>query len=144
MNVAKSIEKPLAIQNYVLKNRIVVPPMADIALTIPQGYVNDSLRRRYAAYAEGGAGLIMVEGSNVTHMPDVRDAIALWDDTYIPGLQTLAQTVKKKRGRRADSNDEYRVANDGRRYDCLSICAEISCLSTGFCARGHSMLESWI
>lgn len=95
MNVAKSIEKPLVIQNHVLKNRIVVPPMADIALTIPQGYVNDSLRRRYAAYAEGGAGLITVEGSNVTHMPDVRDAIALWDDTYIPGLQTLAQTVKK-------------------------------------------------
>lgn len=93
MNAAESICSPITIGNHTLKNRIVVPPMADIALSIPQGYINDSLRRRYAVYAAGGAGLITVEGSNVTCMPDVRDAIALWDDTYIPGLHTLAQTI---------------------------------------------------
>ena len=93
MNAAESICSHITIGNHTLKNRIVVPPMADIALSIPQGYINDSLRRRYAAYAAGGAGLITVEGSNVTCMPDVRDAIALWDDTYIPGLHTLAQTI---------------------------------------------------
>lgn len=43
----------------------------------------------------GGAGLITVEGNNVTHMPDVRDAIALWDDAYIPGLKKIASRVKK-------------------------------------------------
>lgn len=49
-------------------------------------YVSDTQRMQLA-----GRGL----GSNVTHMPDVRDAIALWDDAYIPGLKKLASRVKK-------------------------------------------------
>ena len=92
---AASINSPFVIGSHTVKNRIVVPPMADIALSIPKGYIHESLRQRYASYAQGGAGLITVEGSNVTCMPDVRDAIALWDDTYIPGLHTLAQTIQQ-------------------------------------------------
>lgn len=95
MHVSEVICSPVTIGNHTLKNRIVVPPMADIALSIPKGYVNESLRSRYASYAKGGAGLITIEGSNVTCMPDVRDAIALWDDAYIPGLHMLAQTIQQ-------------------------------------------------
>ncbi len=95
MAVPDILSRQLKIGEHLLKNRIVVPPMADIALSIPSGYINEALCQRYTAYAAGGAGLITVEGSNVTHMPDVRDAIALWDDAYIPGLKKLASRVKK-------------------------------------------------
>lgn len=90
-----NLKRPLVIGSKTIRNRVVVPPMADIALQIPNGYIHDGVLERYGAYADGGAGLIIVEGSNVTSMPDVREAIALWSDDYLPGLAVLAQRIKR-------------------------------------------------
>ncbi len=88
------LNKPLAVGGKVMQNRIVVPPMADIAQKVPGHFVTDYMLHRYQAYAGGTPGMIVVEGSNVTKMRDVREAIGLWNDDFIPRLQILAQTVK--------------------------------------------------
>lgn len=88
------LQAPLTVGKVTMPNRIVVPPMADIAQKVPGHFITDYMLNRYKAYAEGAPGMIIVEGSNVTDMRDVREAIGLWDDEFIPRLQMLAGTVK--------------------------------------------------
>ena len=85
---------PLAVGSKTMPNRIVIPPMADIIQKVPGNYVTEYMLQRYQAYTAGNPGMIVVEGSNVTEMRDVREAIGLWKDDFIPPLRRLAEIVK--------------------------------------------------
>ena len=87
------IAAPLAVGSHTMPNRIVVPPMADIAQHVPDGFVTEHILRRYGDLGRGGAGMVVVEGSNVSKAKDVREAIGIWDDAFIPGLSRLAEAV---------------------------------------------------
>jgi NADPH2 dehydrogenase len=56
-----NLEAPIKINGKNIKNRIVVPPMADFGLTNPDGLVNERHLKHYQSFAEGGAGLIITE-----------------------------------------------------------------------------------
>lgn len=76
-----------------VKNRIVVPPMADFGMTAKDGRINARHLQHYGAYAAGGAGLIIVEACAVSPLPEPRSTIGVFDDGALPGLSQLAQAV---------------------------------------------------
>ena len=87
------LSRPLEICGRKIKNRVVVPPMADFGMTEPDGLVNRRHIERYGAYAKGGAGLIIIEACAVTDMPEPRNTIVLSSDECLPGLKKLAQAA---------------------------------------------------
>lgn len=91
----KWISSPIKVNETWIKNRIVVPPMADFGMTGKDGYVNERHLRHYGAFAEGGAGLIIIEACVVSKMDEPRNTIRVYDDKYIPGLESLAKASKR-------------------------------------------------
>lgn len=86
--------EPLKVGKLQLKNRIVVPPMADFGLTGPDGRVNDRHLAHYGAFAKGGAGLVITEACAVSRVKDPeRTPILLWDDSCLPGMTALASAI---------------------------------------------------
>lgn len=90
------ISKPIKINETWVKNRIVVPPMADFGMTEKDGLVNNRHIKRYGEYAKGGAGLIIIEACAVTKMPESRNTIGLYADVCLPGLEKLAKAATQK------------------------------------------------
>ena len=89
-NTLQHLAKPLTVRGVTLKNRVVVPPMSDAGVSGDAGAVQERHIQRYAAYALGGAGLIIVEACAVTRMEEPRHTIGLYSDGCIPGLTRLA------------------------------------------------------
>lgn len=80
------ISEPIKVNETWIKNRIVVPPMADFGMTEKDGLVNKRHIKRYGEYAKGGAGLIIIEACAVTKMPELRNTIGLYADVCLPGF----------------------------------------------------------
>ena len=87
------LRRPLAVCRTVLKNRIVVPPISDFGVVSPDGLVTGRHLGRYTAFAEGGAGLIILEACSVLRMREKRDTLCLEEDVCIEGLSRLAQAI---------------------------------------------------
>ncbi len=87
------LSAPIRVCQKEIKNRIVVPAMADFGMTGPDGLVNQRHIERYGAYARGGAGLIIIEACAVTKFPETRGTIGLYSDECLPGLEKLARAA---------------------------------------------------
>ena len=85
---------PITINNMDLKNRIVMTAM-HLAYT-PKGEVTDRLIAFYAKRAMGGVGLVIVGGCPVDEYGGMPSMIAIHDDSYIPGLESLTHAVKSR------------------------------------------------
>ncbi|MBI3156576.1 MAG: NADH:flavin oxidoreductase [Burkholderiales bacterium] len=83
--------EPLAIKGMVIPNRVMVPAMVT-HLCREDGHVNDDIIERYAAYAEGQAGLIVVEAMAI-HQNKSGSLLRISDDRYIPGLRQLTRRI---------------------------------------------------
>ncbi len=90
---AKLVE-PIVINGTMVKNRVVVPPMADFGLTGSDGLVTERHLLHYKAFATGGAGLIIIEACAVSEVNESRNTINLFADTCIPGMRALAEAAK--------------------------------------------------
>lgn len=88
------LSKPLKIGGKVIKNRIVVPAMADFGMTEKDSLINERHIERYGKYAAGGAGLIIIEACAVTKMPEPRNTVGLYSDDCLPGLKLLAEATR--------------------------------------------------
>lgn len=77
-----------------VKNRIVLPPCTT-NFAGPFGEVTDRLIKYYAERARGGAGLIIIENTQVKYPEgkNVSCQLRLDDDKYIPGCQELAEAL---------------------------------------------------
>ncbi|MEZ5989337.1 MAG: NADH:flavin oxidoreductase [Planctomycetota bacterium] len=82
---------PLAVGPVTLPNRVVVTAMVT-RLSGEDGHVNDAVVERYRRFAEGGAGLIVVEASAV-HGARSGPLLRASDDGFVPGLARLADAV---------------------------------------------------
>ena len=89
------LSQPAVIGSRTVKNRIVVPPMAYFGGAGPDGLVTEKHLRHYGAFAKGGAGLVIVEACSVSRIPDRRNAIHVFDDTYIEGMKSLAKATRQ-------------------------------------------------
>ena len=74
-----------------LANRIMVPAMVT-RLSGEDGFVNRDITDRYVRYAEGGAGLIVVEAMAVHHAK-AGPLLRISDDKFVPGLADLVQRI---------------------------------------------------
>lgn len=91
------LSAPLAVGAKTVKNRIVVPPMADFGATGPDGMVTDRHLRHYGAFAAGGAGLIVIEACAVSEMREPRHTLGLFSDACLPGMARLAEAARANR-----------------------------------------------
>jgi 2,4-dienoyl-CoA reductase-like NADH-dependent reductase (Old Yellow Enzyme family) len=83
--------EPLAINGMVIPNRVMVPAMVT-HLCREDGLVNQDIIERYAAYAKGGAGLIVVEAMAI-HDNKSGSLLRVSDDKFIPGLRELTRRI---------------------------------------------------
>ncbi|MCC6464283.1 MAG: NADH:flavin oxidoreductase [Planctomycetes bacterium] len=82
---------PLPLRSRTLPNRIVVPAMVT-RLSGEDGCVNDGIRERYARFAKGGAGLVVVEAMAV-HQAKSGPLLRIGGNEFVPGLRSLAQAM---------------------------------------------------
>jgi 2,4-dienoyl-CoA reductase-like NADH-dependent reductase (Old Yellow Enzyme family) len=93
--------EPVRIGNLELKNRIVMPAMGT-RLADEGGYVTEKTKAYFRERSTGGAGLIIVEITQID--PGGRSMpgeLLISDDRYIPGLQALANIIKENGARAA-------------------------------------------
>ncbi|MCL4800568.1 MAG: NADH:flavin oxidoreductase [Burkholderiales bacterium] len=83
--------EPLAMRGMTLPNRIMVPAMVT-HLCGEDGVVTEDVIERYARYARGGAGLVVVEAMAVHHVKS-GPLLRISDDRFVPGLRELARRV---------------------------------------------------
>lgn len=82
---------PLGVGPVTIANRFAVPAMVT-RLSGDDGFVNDDIVERYRRFAEGGAGLVVVEASSV-HGGRSGPLLKVSDDEFVPGLARVAEAV---------------------------------------------------
>lgn len=89
-------EKFLSIGKIKLKNRIVFPPITTNWAN-KKGFVTKNIKKHYQAIANGGCGMIVVEGTTVSpEGKSVPRALCIYDESYLPGLETLSRIIHKQ------------------------------------------------
>ena len=83
--------EPLNIGGMVISNRVMVPAMVT-RLSGEDGFVNKDITDRYVRYAQGGAGLIVIEAMAV-HQSKSGPLLRISDDQYVPGLGELVRRI---------------------------------------------------
>ena len=86
--------QPFRLKSLELKNRIVMPPMCQYSVNAMDGIPNDWHYVHYVSRAIGGAGLIIMEMTDVE--PDGRITnldLGLWSDEQIPAFRRIVDAV---------------------------------------------------
>jgi 2,4-dienoyl-CoA reductase-like NADH-dependent reductase (Old Yellow Enzyme family) len=90
-----SLSDPLTGGKLELKNRIVMPPMAN-DFSDGSGAVNERHLEHYRARAEADVGLMVIEHSYINpHGKMTEKQLGIHDDSLVPGLGELADTIRK-------------------------------------------------
>lgn len=78
-----------------LKNRIVMPPMCQYSVTAKDGKPNDWHFTHYTSRAVGGAGLIIMEMTDIEPDGRITDFdLGLWSDEQIPAFKKIIQACQ--------------------------------------------------
>ncbi len=89
-----SLFSSLIVKDFTLKNRIVLPPMAN-SMADDDGRVTDAHIHHYARRAKAGVGMVVVEHSYIRRDGRYSDRqLGIQDDALVPGLARLAEAVK--------------------------------------------------
>ena len=83
---------PYELKGLSLRNRVVMPPMCQYSVTNKDGIATDWHYVHYVSRAIGGAGLIIIEMTDVE--PDGRISdydLGLWSDEHIPALARIVE-----------------------------------------------------
>ncbi|TMV49645.1 NADH:flavin oxidoreductase/NADH oxidase [Paenibacillus mesophilus] len=89
------LNTPFSYKSLQLRNRIVMPPMCQYSVTAKDGKPNDWHLVHYASRAVGGAGLVIIEMTDVE--PDGRISdydLGLWSDDHIPAFARIVSAVQ--------------------------------------------------
>ena len=91
----KHLFEPLELKDLLLRNRITMSAMPT-GFSCTKGYVTRKMVSYYASRAKGSASLIVVEGAAVEDTGKVYlSQLMASDETYLPGLNELAEGIKK-------------------------------------------------
>ncbi len=83
--------EPLDVGGKRIANRVMVPAMVT-RLSGEDGLVNRDITDRYVRYAQGGAGLIVIEAMAVHHAKS-GPLLRISDERFVPGLAELVQRI---------------------------------------------------
>ncbi len=90
-----SLLEELVVKGHVIRNRIVLPPMAT-ELSSEKGEVTDALLRHYKLRARG-TGIVIVEHTFISKEGRrSKNQLGIYGDELVPGLKKLAKTIKKE------------------------------------------------
>jgi len=92
-----------------LANRIIVAPM--VTHYSKDGYVTDKMIRYYAERARGGAGLVVLEAAYPRKGVNP-GRIHIWDDSFVPGLKRLTDSLHQWGGKVAIQINPSRGRSD--------------------------------
>jgi 2,4-dienoyl-CoA reductase-like NADH-dependent reductase (Old Yellow Enzyme family) len=81
----------LNVGGMIIPNRVMVPAMVT-RLSGEDGLVNKDIIDRYVRYAQGGAGLIVIEAMAVHHAKS-GPLLRISDDRFVPGLTDLVRRI---------------------------------------------------
>lgn len=85
---------PYQLKGLTLKNRVVLPPMCQYSVEKKDGIATDWHYVHYVSRAVGGAGLIIIEMTDIE--PDGRTTdfdLGLWSDEQIPPLARIVEAA---------------------------------------------------
>ncbi|TXK84260.1 NADH:flavin oxidoreductase/NADH oxidase [Paenibacillus sp. N3.4] len=83
---------PYQLKGLQLKNRVVMPPMCQYSVSNKDGIANDWHYNHYLSRAVGGAGLIIIEMTDVDPDGRITDYdLGLWSDDQIPALARIVE-----------------------------------------------------
>jgi len=86
---------PLTVKNMVIRNRIVMPPMA-IYKADNEGSVTGRIKEHYLQRAANGVGLIIVESTYVTKRGKSKEnQLGIYSDKQVPELKKFTEEIKK-------------------------------------------------
>jgi 2,4-dienoyl-CoA reductase-like NADH-dependent reductase (Old Yellow Enzyme family) len=88
--------EPLSLGPVTLASRVVLPAMVT-RLSGEDGHVNQDILSRYARFAVGEPGLIVVEAMGISQAKS-GPLLRISDDQFLPGLERLAACVHKTAG----------------------------------------------
>jgi 2,4-dienoyl-CoA reductase-like NADH-dependent reductase (Old Yellow Enzyme family) len=83
--------EPLDVGGMLIANRVMVPAMVT-RLSGEDGFVNQDILDRYVRYAQGGAGLIVIEAMAV-HQAKSGPLLRISEDRFVPGLANLVRRI---------------------------------------------------
>ncbi|MBY0161333.1 NADH:flavin oxidoreductase/NADH oxidase [Paenibacillus sp. JNUCC32] len=104
---------PYKLKSLDLKNRVVMPPMCQYSVTNKDGIATDWHYLHYTSRAIGGAGLVIVEMTDVE--PDGRISdydLGLWSDEQIPALARIVEAIHQHGAKAA-----IQIAHAGRKAE---------------------------
>jgi 2,4-dienoyl-CoA reductase-like NADH-dependent reductase (Old Yellow Enzyme family) len=79
-----------------LRNRIVMPPMCQYSVTAKDGKPNDWHFVHYTSRAIGGAGLIIIEMTDVEPDGRITDYdLGLWSDEQVPAFARIVESCRR-------------------------------------------------
>lgn len=108
---------PFSLKGLTLKNRIMMSPMCQYSVWAEDGMPNEWHFVHYISRAVGGAGLIMMEMTDV--MPNGRITVhdlGLWQDQQIPGFQRIIDQVHHY-----GAKIGIQIAHAGRKTESTSL-----------------------
>jgi 2,4-dienoyl-CoA reductase-like NADH-dependent reductase (Old Yellow Enzyme family) len=83
--------EPLNVGGMIIPNRVMVPAMVT-RLSGEDGLVNKDISDRYVRYAQGGAGLVVIEAMAV-HTAKSGPLLRISGDQFVPGLTDLVRRM---------------------------------------------------
>lgn len=86
---------PIMIGHIKIKNRIVFPPIGT-SWAHPDGTASPEVKKWYQDAAEGGCGMIVVEGSAIS--PEGKGCkrnLGIYDEEHLDGLKEIAEIIKR-------------------------------------------------
>jgi len=88
----KDLFTPYEFKDLKLKNRVVMPPMCQYSVTNKDGIATDWHYMHYVSRAIGGAGLIIIEMTDVDPDGRITDFdLGIWSDEHIPALARIVE-----------------------------------------------------
>jgi 2,4-dienoyl-CoA reductase-like NADH-dependent reductase (Old Yellow Enzyme family) len=84
--------EPLNVAGMIIPNRVMVPAMVT-RLSGEDGLVNKDITDRYVRYAQGGAGLIVIEAMAV-YTAKSGPLLRISDDRFVPSLASLVRRIR--------------------------------------------------
>ncbi len=108
-----------------LRNRVVMPPMCQYSVTRKDGYATDWHVQHYVSRAVGGAGLIIIEMTDIEPDGRITDQdLGLWEDGQMEGIKRIVDGCHSYGARVA-----IQIAHAGRKAQDAPVPVSCSALA---------------
>ncbi|MDF2725289.1 MAG: NADH:flavin oxidoreductase/NADH oxidase, partial [Paenibacillus sp.] len=111
------LHHPVTLKSLQLRNRIVMPPMCQYSVTAKDGKPNDWHYIHYVSRAIGGAGLVIMEMTDIEPDGRITDYdLGLWSDDHVPAFARIVSAIHEHGAKAA-----VQIAHAGRKAEDAAV-----------------------